>query len=361
MLHIADQFRHIVGPALWVGASLLVVLLAALIVGRLFEDVRIRRRQRVISTCRPFIENLMLPSPPAGAVDQLRRQVSGHEDVLAHLLVGPARFAAGSVIDQLRLAARTLGLIDRWVLELAHRRWWVRAEAARALGLLREGSAVASLLDLLDDEHEEVRAAGIDALGHLADAHTVPVLVSKLPDESRHQRVRVVEALRRFGSDAVPALLAYEREHPADRAVIAELLGVIADPSALDDLVRWSDDERPAVRVAAMQAIGSIGLDRRTYYYALRALTSDSSADVRAMGARALGRGRTRDAVLYLAKHLHDEWTVAAHSARALRTLGEVGAAALREQAETHGPAGDLARQMLFEIAAEGRRRRAVA
>jgi hypothetical protein len=56
--------------------------------------------------------------------------------------------------------------------------------------------------------------------------------------------------------------------------------------------------------------------------------------------------------VPYLAEHLEDEWLVAAHAATGLRRLGRTGAEALKARAGTPGQAGDLARQMVWELTA---------
>ena len=102
------------------------------------------------------------------------------------------------------------------------------------------------------------------------------------------------------------------------------------------------------MRAAALQALGSLGLDDRAYYYMLRAL-GDTATAVRAMAARALGRSRRGEAAPYLAQHLGDEWLVAAHAATALRMLGPSGRARAEARQETPGLAGVLARQMLWE------------
>ena len=354
MLIIADTFRSILLPFLIVAGTVLVLLLIALMVGRAWDDYRYNHRQRVIAGMRPLVDTLLLPHASEDDItNQLAAFAPKHTALLARLLIAPARFASGSIIERLRSTAESLGLVEQWMNELSNRRWWIRAEAARALGQLGEASAMTALVATLDDDHEEVRAAGVEALGNIGDPRAVPDLVSKLSTQSRHQRVRVVEALHRFGRAAVPSLMAYEQIHPDDRAMIAELLGVIGAAEAVDDLVRWCGDDRAAVRVAAMQALGSIGLDERTYYYALRGLSSDPDADVRAMSARALGRTGRRETATYLAKHLKDEWIVAAHAATGLRTLGAAGAAALRAHASDPGTAGDLARQILFELGGE--------
>jgi HEAT repeat protein len=228
-------------------------------------------------------------------------------------------------------------------------RWWVRAEGARALGLVREPSSVGALLDALDEAHEEVRAAAVDALGRVGDPACGPALLARLRDESRHQRARVVEAIRSLGPSIVPVLLTHAREQAADAATTVDILGVVGGAAASDSLVEWAGDADPVVRAAALRAIGTIGLNDRSFFYALRGL-NDEDPEVRGMAARALGRSGRQAAVPYLAEHLDDEWLVAAHCATGLRVLGRPGAVALEARATTPGQGAELAKQMLWEL-----------
>lgn len=132
-----------------------------------------------------------------------------------------------------------------------------------------------------------------------------------------------------------------------ERGLAAEVLGLIGTAAAVDPLLVWCADSRAEVRAAAFEALGSIGLDDRGHYFALRAL-GDGDPAVRGMAARALGRGQRDDAAEYLAGRLDDEWLPAAQAAGALRRLGGRGLALLQARAREDGQAGDLARQMLW-------------
>jgi HEAT repeat protein len=349
MLAIADRFRHVLVPFLLVGTAILALVLIGLLVARGIDELRFRRRQRRARACQPLLDRLLHPDATGPLDDDFLRGFARYDDVLAQLLVAPARVATGSMIDRLREAASRLGLLERWRGELQSRHWWMRAEAARALGLLRETTASPSLLAALDDDHEEVRASAVEALGYIGNADAIPVLLSKFTDQSRHQRVRVVESLRCFGSAAVPPLLAYDNAHPEEAATVAGLLGIIGHASAVDHLLHRAADDRPAVRTAALQALGSIGLDDRSYYHVLRALMSDAEPEVRAMAARALGRSGRRDAMPYLDRHLTDDWVVGAQCGAALKALGARGHETLLAHLRERGAAGDLARRMLFD------------
>jgi HEAT repeat protein len=346
-----DRLRDVLLPFLWLLASALAILFTWLVVWRLAAQLRTAWRRQVIARYQPLVDELLSPASTPDTVRQLARSPRRYRDPIGSLIIDALRLTTGEIVPRLRDALDALGLIDHWRVALHHRRWWVRADAARALGLVRDPSAVEGLIGALDDPHEEVRAAAVDALGRIGDPRAVPALLARLPDESRHQRTRLVEALRGQGPSIVPALLEYIRIYPHDTALAIDVLGLSGATGALSELLAWTGHPESIVRVAALKAIGSIGLDDRSYYYALRGL-EDSEAEVRGMAARALGRSGRQSAVPYLARHLDDEWVVAAHAATGLRRLGREGKIALRGYADAPGQAGVLARQMLWELTA---------
>ena len=328
----------------------LVAALLGLVLWRAIDELRFLRRQRLIARYRPFVDVLLRPTPAPDAVRRLARTPRRHRLVLADLILSVVRLTSGDIVQRLRGAAAALGLIDQWTRSLGDRRWWVRAGAARALGLVREPSSIDALLEALDDPHEEVRAAAVDALGRLGDPRSCPALLARVSDESRHQRARLVEAIRALGPSVVPLLLAHARERASDTAMVVDVLGIVGGTAAMESLLEWTGAAQPSVRAAAFRALGAVGLDDRSFYYALRGL-EDPDPNVRGLAARALGRSGMKAAVPYLLAHLDDEWIVAAHSATGLRRLGRAGAAALEERAASAGRGADLARQMLWEIA----------
>ncbi|HEV8254708.1 MAG TPA: HEAT repeat domain-containing protein [Vicinamibacteria bacterium] len=344
----AEACRDWLLTFLTVSSLALALMLVVMIVQRLARTLAESRWQQALGLYRPLVDSLLQEGAPPETFERLAQVPRRHQAVLASLLLAPLRVVTGEMVDRIRAAAERAGLVARWTSDLRHRRWWTRAEAALALGLVREPSAAEALVAALEDEHEEVRAAAVDALGLLGDPRAIPALVLRLSDESRHQRVRIVESLREFGQRATPALLAHARSNPAAVREVADLVGLLAGAEAGEDLLQWSAHEDPSVRAAALRALGTIGPDDRAYYYALRAL-GDESAEVRAMAARALGRSRRAEAAPYLAEKLEDEWEVAAHSATALRELGAPGIEALSSRAAGTSPGADLARQMLWE------------
>ena len=351
MVFWLDRLRDVLLPLLLTLASLLGVLFVWLVAWRLGVQFHAAWRRQILARYEPIVGELLGPAPGPDAVQRLACSPRRYRAAIASLIVDALRLMTGEIVPRLRDAVDALGLIDDWRVGLHDRRWWVRADSARALGLVCDPSAVEGLIAALDDPHEEVRAAAVDALGRIADPRAVPVLLARLPDESRHQRARLVEAIRRHGPLVVEGLLEYVRAHPSDTSLAIDVLGMTGATGALSELLAWTGSQESPVRVAALRAIGSIGLDDRSFYYALRGL-EDPDADVRGMAARALGRSGRHTAVRYLATHLDDDWVVAAHAATGLRRLGHEGAAALRAHADDEGQAGALARQMLWELTA---------
>jgi HEAT repeat protein len=347
MLQTAELLRGVLVPFLTVSGSLLGVLFAYLLMQRFVRELRWRRRQRLLARYRPIVDAVTRAAPAEESLRRFRAISPSHNRIVAELLLAPLHAARGDVVSYARAAAVTAGLVAQWLRDLRDPRWWRRADGIRALGFVEEPSSVVPILGALDDAHREVRAAAVEASGRLGDPRAIPVLLEHLADGRCYQRTRMVEALRNLGPAVTPAVAELGRSQPEHARLAAEILGLIGTVSAIDPLVDWCGDPRGDVRAAALGALGSIGLDDRSHFFALRALT-DADPQARAMAARALGRSRRDDAIDHLAGRLDDEWLPAAQAAGALRQLGGAGHAALQARANEPGQAGDLARQMLW-------------
>ncbi len=355
MLQALDEIQPLLVVFLSVAGAALFLLLGYLFIQRAVRSVAERRRQRRIARYRPLVDTITQHGLSAATLTTLRHVPTSHHPTLSGLLLAPLHSTKGEMVGHVHAAASALGLVDQWKADLEHRHWWRRAEGARALGFVEDPSALPLILGALEDDHKEVRAAAVDAVGRLRDERAIPALLAQLNDGSQHQGVRVIDALSSLGPTVTPALIDLARTQPESLRRIADVLGMIGAPGAVDVLVDWCSDPRSEVRAAALTALGSLGLTDRSYYHVLKAL-GDDDPQARAMAARALGRSGRADAAVRLAARLDDEWLPAAQAAGALRQLGAPGRAALQARAEDQGQAGDLARQMLWVLqSAEGK------
>ncbi len=349
VLRIADAFRHILIPFLIGAAVLFAVLLAGLVIQRVVRAWLERRRQILESRFQPLVDLVLGAGETAADRARLVRFGRHSPLLLGRMIVAPLVSFAGGPVDLGAALAAEAGVADLWRKETADRRWWRRAEAVRSLGVVGERQSFAVFVTALDDAHEEVRASGVEALGRLGDLRAVHELLKRLPEQSRHQRVRIVDSLRSLGPDGAPALLEFIRHRPAVLPFVTDLVPAICGSAAADDVLRLCDHESAAVRAAAFNVLGTVGLDDTTFYYALKSL-GDDDAGVRAMAARALGRSGREDAAPYLGERLQEpDWAVAAESAKALLGLGAAGADMLAAAAGGDGQAAALAKQMLWE------------
>lgn len=348
LLSFAEAFRNALLPFILGGSAFLLLLLALLVGQRLVRAGLEARRRSLVSRYRPVIDEALGSDSPL-ATDAVTRIPRRHRPLLGSLVLAPLHAVRGGYATRAAVLANRLGLVEVWREDLRSRRWWHRSEAALALGLLQDQAAVPALLALLDDAHEQVRAAAIDALGQIGDPSAIAPLLSRMSDPTRHERARLVQALRGFGADASAALLAHGASSPPDRPLVATILSFIGGAAAREPLLHWAGADDPETRASAWRALAAIGLDERAFYHALKGLGDDDPA-VRAAAAAALARSGRVDAAPHLARHLDDDWAVAAQSARALATLGADGRAALSARV-AHGPGlgHDLARQLLWE------------
>ena len=348
LLTFAQQLRDALVPFLIGGTAILLIMLAVLIGQRLIRAAADARHRSLTARYRPAIDRALADDSPQ-ALEAIAGIPGRHRRVAAELVLGTLRIVRGVQNDRAQAIADRLGLIPDWREDLESRFWWHRSEAALALGLVRDRAAVARLTPLLDDDHEQVRAAAIDALGQIGDTSAIAPLLARMSEPTRHERARVVQALRAFGEHSTRALVQHGQQHEDDRAIVATVLSFVSGAGASEALLEWSSSSDTETRAAAWMAIGTIGLDERAFYHAVKALNVDQPV-VKAAVARALARSGRADAADQLAGQLDDDWEVASQAARALGRLGEPGIAALRQRVDRgEGLGHDLARQVLWE------------
>jgi HEAT repeat protein len=137
--------------------------------------------------------------------------------------------------------------VDHVFTLLAHENWELRLHGAVVLGNIRSGRAVDRLAALLTDTAENVVHAAAESLGAIGDPRAVPYLVDVLRTQEFWSQYPTVVALGRIAHhSATEALLEYLEDEMLAPA-IADALGAIGDPRALQPLLHLLEAEEPLV------------------------------------------------------------------------------------------------------------------
>ncbi|MBI3554193.1 MAG: HEAT repeat domain-containing protein [Elusimicrobia bacterium] len=136
----------------------------------------------------------------------------------------------------------------------------VRCAAEDSLGLLRAGSAVGKISQLLlKDKDASVRQTAATALAYIGDPSAADALIAAVGDSESGVRFSVVRTIGVMRlTKAAPALLAALKDpDPAMRRAAAAALGQIQSKDAVNDLRAALKDPDETVRLEVLRALGS--------------------------------------------------------------------------------------------------------
>ena len=330
-----------------IGAAVAVTLLlltAGVRIGR-YQLTRYRRRKEDL--VRPLVlQAVMGEGVPDEAV--AARGVRGRavERVTFGYLAqvrGEGHDLLADLLQRRGVLARALG---RSYWPSRHR----RAVAASQLGLIATAEAERQLEFLAaGDPSPQVRIVAARGLGKTSEPAAADTLLSLLPGDAVPAGI-VASALLELGPEAVPALrhaLAAEGDHGPERAMAAEVLGLLDEMTACPDLISCLSSADLRVRRAAARALGRLGMPQAAEPLS-RCLVPTEEPEVRAAAAWALGRVLDSRAVGPLAGCLDDpHYWVAHNAAQALALLGQPGRQALAAAVTAGGPGAAHAREAL--------------
>ena len=140
----------------------------------------------------------------------------------------------------------------------------VRAAAALAAGLSEARDLVPALAELLSDPEPQVRLAASHSLGVLGDRAAVPLLLAAWDQASSDLRDSMTRTISRLDTASLGDLIdrLVQHDDPQSRLALARNLGRVRWHNGVQHLIRLAADADPAVRTAALQALGQC--DRRT-------------------------------------------------------------------------------------------------
>ena len=291
-------------------------------------DVRLAAIKALATLGDPHAAEAMLPLLRSGSSSD-RAWATWALGRLGDSQMAPAvvRMAKDHDLRTRRVALESLGMLRAGRIAdlgpcLHDRDERIRATAADALGLSDDHAAVPDLIAVLHDRAPAVVAAAAKALGKLGEVSAVPGLLEVLEtDTDDHPRIEAARALGKLRDrQAVPALV---RALQADRmwnvsAAAAESLGWIGDPVALDALCEAALTSYFGIAKQAMIGLACFEDDRALS--TLVGLSRDRKPAMRVAAVIALGRSHRPEALPLVQHALQDEDEAVRAGAR--QTLG---------------------------------------
>lgn len=330
-----------------IGASVSLFLLLLTVAVRVGRFLVARFRHRREELVRPLVLQAVAgEGVPEEAV--AARGLRGR--ALERVAFGYLAQVRGEGHDLLADLMQRRGVLTRAI----NRSYWPsrnrRAAAANRLGLLATVDAERQLEYLATgDPSPQVRIVAARGLGKTSEPTAADTLLSLLSSDAVPEGI-VASALLELGPEAVPALrhaLRADSDHAPERAMAAEVLGLLDELTAWPELVSCLNSADPRVRASAVRALGRLGLPQGTEAVSA-CLAPSEEPGVRAAAAWALGRIADARAVPALTACLADpHYWVAHNAAEALALAGSPGEAALAEAAAKDGPGALHAREAL--------------
>src|SRR5439155_8558665 len=177
---------------------------------------------------------------------------------IAFAYLAQVRGEAAAFLADLLARRGTVARLQRWTHSpRAHR----RARAAERLGLVASPEAERRLAELVTGDHNpEVRIVATRALGKTGSAAAARTLLHSLSRPAPVPEGIVASALLELGPEAVPALREDLAGGRRQRAMAANVLGLLDEMPAWEGLVENVTGGDLEVRAKAVRALGRLGL-----------------------------------------------------------------------------------------------------
>jgi HEAT repeat protein len=209
--------------------------------------------------------------------------------IVEAILLDRIEMASPEQLLQLLKPLRESGLLDMRIIEARHLKGWKQRTALIALGRTRTAEAVPALAEALDSPSAETRIAAVRGLGRTGVIEAaVPLLDHYIAGQLRVPEHVLKNALAACCRPYPSIVLSYlfQSSGPT-RELLARVLGELAGPDLLDELLILTADALPEVRASAARALGNA--KSSVALAALSALAADPEWFVRLRAVVALG------------------------------------------------------------------------
>jgi HEAT repeat protein len=371
------RVEFIIVAALAVGATFFVVVVATgLLINKVAEARRSKKRERLYQFYSGLFADLLLQPVLEGEdgetvrkeYESLLREVKNglawspppqkslHRHVIRSVLIDFSSDLSGESMDRLQYFFESFGFVQDEVALLKSRKWWLRAQAARDLGLLHAMSATERLTSLLEDSHPDVRNQAMQSLVKVLGVDSLRPILRKARNISRWTSLELSMIVKNFEEQAYPYLI--EALSYPDQSVVLfaiEMLSETGFVAAVEPLMNVAESyPNIVVRAKATEALGRLG-DQRAETL-LHLLLKNPYPSLRASATRALERIGSPSSVPILSERMQTgPLAERLSAARALARSGELGMLRLRVAGgETDQTMRAIALHVLEEIEGVG-------
>jgi len=309
-----------------------VAIVVAILVHKTLDDRRVAVRRRRHDEVAPAVlawiasegadDDALWDLIPRSSGPVRERRI---ED-LAECALDLTRRLKGEVRDASRILLTHLEHPWRVSRRLRHRNPRIRAEAVLDLGEIGGSDLVPFLVAALRDPDPAVRRCAARALRRTGDVSAAAALVTAGAGEGGLSRGILAHSLLGLGPDVVGAMQAgLGHPEPKVRVLACAVLGEARVPAPRHRLAAVCDtDPDPAVRAAAVAALGKIGFPDVVQVVCAR--THDDAPEVRHAAITALGAIGDHDTAPELVAAMDDpDPTTARGAAVILASWGETG------------------------------------
>ncbi len=369
------RIEFIILLALAVGATFFVIVVAiGLLVNKWVELRQARSREKLYqSYSAMFAEFLLQPieEPPEGArsvamieryeelIEPVKNGLSWstpsrkslHRQTIRQVLIDFSRDLSGESMDRLVYFFESFAFADDVIKLLGSKKWWVRAQAARDLGLLRARNSLPGLTIALQDEHPDVQSEAMQALVMLVGVEGLRTIFRLTDKMSRWATLQLSVIVKQFEEESFPYLIeALQSPNTSVVLFAIEMLAEIGFVSAVEPLMEMVRTyPNVVIRSRAAIALGRLG-DQRAEPL-LHELLSNPYPAIRASATRALERVGSPASVPLLRERLKGgSIPDRVSAARALAKSGEAGMAELRRLVEG---SDDLRKRIALQVLEE--------
>jgi len=228
------------------------------------------------------------------------------------------------------------GFVQEEIANLSDRRWWVRGEAARKLGIMRSRQAVVQLVRLLQDRERDVRLSASHSLLDIAGVKgSLHPILQNLTSVTLWMGVLLSKRIIAAGPAAIgPLLSGLESRSVSVRRFAIRMLGELRAPEVIGPIYTRFADMDKVTKILALHTLGRCG-DERVLDLILQSTESpeDNIKEAAVMALGYLGSPSTVPRLLNLL--LEGRLPVQRAAADALASITPAGKTALTSAATT--------------------------